>query len=172
MDALHKIHARDLMQSDVLRLAPDDPVGRAIELLEEHGVTGAPVESPDGRLVGMFSNTDVARVEHVSESRIATDGRPVRLALRDGEDERDEEEFESGILAAADDDAPVATARAATVADWMSRSVVHVAPQATLKVVCATLARHSIHRVPVVEDGRLRGTVSTLDIVERLAREL
>lgn len=172
MKTLQKLCARDLMQTEVLRLSPEDPVQRAIELLEEHGVTGAPVEDSTGRLVGIFSNTDVARADHVTEGRIATDGRPVRLSTPPNEDGWEEEDEEADLMTMEDYGAPAASGRTPTVADWMSRKVVHVAPDAALKSVCATLARHSIHRVPVVEGGRVRGIVSALDVVECLARSL
>lgn len=171
MQKLGKVTAGDLMKVDVLRLAPDAPVKNAIELLQEHGVTGAPVVDAEGRLVGMLSVTDVARVEHVEDGRLATEGRAARFAVDEGS-ESEGEDVEGEILSMDDYGSATGTEGAPTVEDWMTRDVIHVTPKTSLKVLCATLARHTIHRVPVVEHGRLRGIVSALDVVECVASRL
>ncbi len=176
MDALQKklgtVTAGDLMKVDVLRLAPDALVKSAIELLQEHGITGAPVVDAEGRLVGMLSVTDVARVEHVAEGRLATEGREASVRAGAAEEEWEEEDLEGEILTMEDYGSTAATEGAPKVADWMTRKVIHVTPATSLKVLCATLARHTIHRVPVVEHGHLRGIVSALDVVECVANRL
>jgi CBS domain-containing protein len=60
----------------------------------------------------------------------------------------------------------------ATVREFMTPTVITVAPTATLKQVCSVLARENIHRVVVTERGKLVGIVTTTDIVRRLADEL
>ena len=57
------------------------------------------------------------------------------------------------------------------VNDVMTRDVITVAPQAVLKEVAETLARHRISGVPVVEDGRVVGVVSEADILVKEAAE-
>ena len=51
----------DLMTHDVLRVNAAWPITRLVAFLGEHGISGAPVVSEDGRLVGVVSLTDVAR---------------------------------------------------------------------------------------------------------------
>lgn len=52
------------------------------------------------------------------------------------------------------------------VRDAMTRNVVTVSPEATLKVAAALLADHAITSMPVVDDtGRLIGVVSEADVV-------
>ena len=54
--------------------------------------------------------------------------------------------------------------------DVMSRPVVTVGPDAQLKDVAATLIKHGINAVPVVDDGdRLVGIVSEADLLEPAA---
>lgn len=50
---------RDIMEPDVLWIASDMPLERAAEELASRQISGAPVCSPDGKIVGMLSTTDL-----------------------------------------------------------------------------------------------------------------
>ena len=58
------------------------------------------------------------------------------------------------------------------IKDWMNPDVISVHPTATLKEICEVMVRESIHRVVVVEDGHLRGIVTTFDVTRYLAETL
>ena len=45
----------DIMHSEVVTLSPDTTLGDAITLLCEHSISGAPVVSDEGKLVGVIS---------------------------------------------------------------------------------------------------------------------
>ena len=53
----------------------------------------------------------------------------------------------------------------ATVADVMRRDVVTVSPSASIRELVRLLRKHQISGAPVVEDGRLLGTVSMSDVL-------
>lgn len=65
---------------DPVVLRPDDPVGRAFELMSHYRVSGFPVVDRDGRLVGILTNRDLrlgvevdARVdEHMTSTNLIT----------------------------------------------------------------------------------------------------
>ena len=86
---------------------------------------------------------------------------PIGEALE--EESLDDEEFVNR-----DDYSPEMLGRE-TVGQWMTRGVVSVTPTARLKEVCATMVRESVHRVVVLERGRLQGIISTMDVVRHLA---
>jgi CBS domain-containing protein len=157
------IAAKDLMQRKLVRLQVDTSVEDAIETLEEHGISGAPVVDTSGRLVGVFSARDVARSEHVREGRIST--READDELMDLEGEEDEVEMALERRHAFSS----ANAGADCVADWMSTELLTVDPDADLRKVCASMARESMHRVFVVEAGKLVGVVSSMDVVRHVA---
>jgi len=48
-----------VMSREVLSVAPEDDVGKAIEIMTSRDVSGLPVVSKDGRLVGLVSRIDV-----------------------------------------------------------------------------------------------------------------
>jgi CBS domain-containing protein len=160
-----RILVRDVMRTDVLVLRADDPVKTAAEQLEEIHASGAPVVDSAGRLVGVLTLSDIARSEHVSEDGVTT--RPAPRATETLEGMVDEsgvdeeffptEDYEEGVLGRL------------RVADWMTPGVIKVAPTATIASACRRMLDDAIHRVFVVEKGRLVGVLSTEDVVRLLA---
>ncbi len=57
---LSKLSLREVMQSSVITVAPDDPIERAALLMEEHKISGIPVVEHE-RLVGILTITDLLR---------------------------------------------------------------------------------------------------------------
>ena len=63
----------DLMNSDVVAVAPEDTLGEAAAKMTEHGI-GAVVVSDFGRMIGILSERDIMRAVadriHSSEARV------------------------------------------------------------------------------------------------------
>ncbi|HVS31398.1 MAG TPA: CBS domain-containing protein [Thermoanaerobaculia bacterium] len=53
--------AAQCMSQPVIVIGPDEPIERAIELMEENAVHHLPVMDQDGRLVGILAQSDVGR---------------------------------------------------------------------------------------------------------------
>jgi CBS domain-containing protein len=153
------------MQPDVLTLRPEDSVESAVGLLEEYHVGGAPVLDDSGRILGVFSASDVARRDHVQEGGMGSAALRGAMPLLD--DEAEGEGLEEDLLEREGYSPEVAGGL--RVQDWMTHGAVSVGPDATLAELCRAMLAESIHRVFVVEDGRLRGVVSTFDLVRLLA---
>ena len=51
------------------------------------------------------------------------------------------------------------------VGDLMSRSVISAEARVAVAEVAELMRTHRIHRVVIVEEGKLRGLVSTMDII-------
>lgn len=160
-----RLAVREVMQPDVLTVRSDDTVESAVGLLEEYHVGAAPVLDAAGRFVGVFSRSDVAR-----RDRVAGDGvhaERSRAGLLDEED--DGQGLGSELLDR--DGYSDALVGGALVQDWMTPGLVSVGPDETLADACRTMLAESIHRVFVVEGGKLCGVVSTFDLVRLLASE-
>lgn len=157
-----RLLARDVMQTDVLTLRPDDTVESAVGLLEEYHVSGAPVVDGFGKILGVLSSTDVARREHVKEGSVS-------VGRRGGTDDDDGLDFEDEVLDS-EGYSPELFA-SARVDEWMSHRLVSVGPQATLAEVCRLMVAESIHRVFVVQEDALCGVISTFDVVRLMAGE-
>lgn len=52
---------RDIMRSDIVKLKPDDILSKALNVMHEHNVNGAPVIDSNGKLVGMIVKADIYR---------------------------------------------------------------------------------------------------------------
>jgi CBS domain-containing protein len=56
--------ARDYMSSSLVVLSPDDDAVRAMKVLVDHGISGAPVVDAHGSLVGLLTERDCMRVAY------------------------------------------------------------------------------------------------------------
>jgi len=165
MNPLHKIHARSLMSSHVLQLSPDLPVPRALELFEDHKISGAPVVDANGRVLGVLSASDVTQAERLGRS--AARAQTPALVMRDGDDESDDELAEEDLLSI--EEYGPASAEIPTVRDWMNPEVISVRPECTLPHLCRVLVENRIHRVLVMDAGKLEGIVTSSDVVRWVA---
>lgn len=59
---LHSVEVKDYMSANLVHLTPDTDVLRAIHLLLENNVTGAPVTDQLGNIVGFLSEKDCLAV--------------------------------------------------------------------------------------------------------------
>lgn len=145
--------ARDIMVKDVYCLLPTMSVIDMDAELLKRKISGAPVVSSDGALVGVVSRSDIAR----------------KLS-GEIEDESDLWSSESSLMAAmlgANQVVKPAVEhlRQLCVQDIMVTNAISVSPEEGLKSVAKVMVNNKIHRVLVVEEGKLVGLISSLDLV-------
>ena len=152
--------AREIMQSQVITISPEESLIGVQRLFFEEEINGAPVVDDDGRILGMISTIDLVRA--------ATDADDTR---------RPEPSLPSEILDLSgpgwSEDVSDAFARrlgAGTAADIMSDSVVTVDLDAPIDAIARVLRENRIHRFLVIEDAQLRGIISTFDMVALLEK--
>ncbi|MCB9897045.1 MAG: CBS domain-containing protein [Planctomycetes bacterium] len=167
MTALTHVTAKDMMQAKVLTLAVDASVLEAIEIFEDERISGAPVVDAGGNLVGVLSLHDIARKEHVLRGRLVTERNDELADVDESERAPWDEPEQYGR-----DDYSREVLGDQRVADWMNPKVIRVAPEASLKEICRTMAGEGIHRVVVTEGARVVGIISTTDVVRLLANKL
>lgn len=165
-----QILARDLMQREVVTLRPDAPLREALVILEEHEISGAPVVDASGRPVGFLTNRDIARSEHLDGDRLGEVRRERNLLGLEEEHDAEGPEGEIEVELLQLDDYSPTLLGSGSVQDWMSEEVTSVAPDAELRGLCQTMSENAIHRVLVLEHGRIAGIITTMDIVRYLAR--
>ena len=66
MGTLDSVRVRDYMSTKLITFTPDMEVMRAVSLLVQHGIAGAPVVDGEGNVVGMFSERDCLSVALVA----------------------------------------------------------------------------------------------------------
>jgi CBS domain-containing protein len=145
------------MERHVISLSPDDPLGNVQRLFFEEGIHGAPVLDETGRVLGVVSSIDL--LQAAADKRDTPDADPHYLT--------DLLEYSSRAWTLDEGTAPGGL----TVSDVMSEGAVSVAADDSIAVVARTLREQRVHRVLVVEDGRLCGIISSFDLVALLEGE-
>jgi CBS domain-containing protein len=150
---LRPLIASDVMNPQVLTVRDDMTLEELARFLVEHEISGAPVEDPEGRLIGVVSVTDVAAA--VSERAGVLRDRPSPAPFFREWGERYDPEELAGL--AGDD--------SFTVRDIMTPRVYSVAEEASISEVAETMMESHIHRLLVTRGGRVVGILSTSDLL-------
>jgi CBS domain-containing protein len=142
--------AQDVMTRDVITVVPATPVTEAARLMVDRRISGLPVVTTEGRLLGIVSEAD--------------------LVARQKERPRPMTRWRALF---ADQDALARDYRKSagtTVGEIMSAPVVSVPTTCPIAMVAAILDRERIRRVVVLDGGSLVGIVTRGDLVRLLAR--
>jgi acetoin utilization protein AcuB len=133
----------DVMTVDPVTVRPDEPVGRAVDAMADHGIRHLPV-TEDGRLVGMLSDRDICRAlgrSPILFEAVGPAGAPGRR------------------------NAGTAVAGLGTVRDFMSPDPVVIGIDAALDDAARMMIAYKVSGLPVVELGRPVGIVTAADIL-------
>lgn len=144
------------MSRKVVSLTDDMPIQKASCYLAEHGITGAPVVSPDtGVLQGMLSQTDLL-YKAAGKARVPLNTKGLATATA---------RYASNTVR-------LRKASADSVAYAMSTPVVSVSPQTSMQEAAALLLRHHVSRLPVTgNDGKLLGILTTTDVMNAVVTD-
>jgi CBS domain-containing protein len=139
----------DIMTKTVATVPPEAPISAIAALFADRGISGAPVVTPEGKLLGMVTEGDLTR------SLAAAEDKP-RSWLWNlfGSATRQAEHY--------------ARTHGRRAQDVMTSRVETVSEDDTAEHVASLLERRHIRRVPVVKDGKLAGVVSRADLLRAL----
>ncbi len=177
------LRLRDIMTTDVITLAPDMTLRSAMELFSTHQISGAPVKEGN-RVIGVISATDiVAFATNPPEAQPADMGDPPGAADWDNEGEWDDESgrssdyFSQRWTEVPEEDGGSTELSTEgdildnyTVSNAMTWGVYSLPAAADVVSAAEVMRSAGIHRMLVMEDGRLLGIVSTMDLVKAVAR--
>lgn len=152
--------ARSIMQTHVVSVSPEDPLSNVHRLFFEEDINGAPVVDDQEFVVGVITSKDLLRA--ASEEHDSTRGDPGyfrELLEFSGPDWENAPEGYLGRL------------RERTVEEFMTEEAISVAPDASIPEVARAIRSHGVHRVLVVDSGRLVGIISTFDLVGLLEKD-
>ncbi len=148
------MRARDAMVTDVIAVRAETPVDEIVRLLTTHRIGSVPVVDGEGRVVGIVGETDLFLQERsLPLTRVTLPqlfGQPVNP--------------ESGQL-----DEAYARARGLTAGDVMTREVITVDAEDDLGQVAWLMAQQKLEHAPVLDGGRLAGSISRSDVLRVLA---
>ncbi|MFC6989249.1 CBS domain-containing protein [Haloplanus sp. GCM10025708] len=160
------MNARELMETDVETVAPDDEVSEVLARLAEVEFNGFPVVDDAGRVVGIVTQHDLV---HLFQTEDRTLWIPVGLppftqTLTYAVDVS-WEDLDLGIDLAKNANRPVR--------EVMTEDVVTVTTDADLDRILDLLADddRDINRLPVVENGELVGIIARQDVLRAVRDE-
>jgi CBS domain-containing protein len=157
--AFESLRAQEIMTRSLVCAAPDDSLADAEALLIEHRIGGMPVVA-DGKLIGVISRSDVARVQVLMNSLDGlVNDRFRQNDETDGFVHASRPEFQSFRE----------TLPGLRVRDAMHDQVATCAASASAVDVAHIMLDQHVHRVIVVEADRPIGIISSLDLVRLTA---
>ncbi|HVZ76735.1 MAG TPA: CBS domain-containing protein [Gemmatimonadaceae bacterium] len=174
------LRVRDIMTAGPITIGPDMTLREAAERLSHAHVSGAPVVSGD-RVMGVISTTDI--IDFIA----ATPGIPLPQDERTIDDVIEEDEDADVSMAAFYSDLGSGTTTDVgermeqmprpewdllaehTVSEVMTHIVFSVPPDMAVDAAADYMRRAEVHRLLVIDEGRLLGIVSTLDIAGAVA---
>jgi CBS domain-containing protein len=149
------VTATDLMVKEVKTVPKSMRVKDLIQRLALQHVSGFPVVDETGQLAGVISETDIVKAQ----------------AHLEGADLSCSSFYEydpfGGQLAYFEECTPRLLEQRAQ--DLMTHEVITARPQESLHLVVQRLLEHRLHRLIVVEEKKILGLISTLDIVNTFA---
>ncbi len=143
----------DVMTTDVITVSTEDSVEKCAKLLQENNISGLPVVSKEGKLVGMITEGDLIR----RASRIEAPGYLEILGglIYLGSPNKFVNELQRAM--------------ALEAGKMMSKNVITVKPGENLEKAATLMVNNNVNRLPVVDDdGALIGIVSRRDIMKHL----
>lgn len=172
---------RDVMTADVLTLSAQCTLREAAEALTARRVSGAPVVD-GGRVIGTISASDILAFEATLPG-VPTEREAVENLLDDPVDWTDETEPPASYFTEMWEDAGAEVSERFesidgpewdvlgehTVQEAMAPQVIAIAPEAPVQLAAEAIQRAAIHRVLVLDDDRLVGIVTTMDITRAVA---
>jgi CBS domain-containing protein len=146
---------RDIMDSEPQTVAADTDLATVVRVLQENELPGVPVVDGDGRCVGIVTEADLVLPDEEGDLHL-----PHYINLFGGTVFLEPlQRFEDRLR----------RAFAAQAADLMTPDPVSVAPDTTAQEAGRIIHESGHNRLPVVEDGRLVGVVTRVDVLGALA---
>ncbi|RLF49624.1 MAG: CBS domain-containing protein [Thermoplasmata archaeon] len=146
----------EIMTKDVIALKPTDSVKKALEVFAEYNIHGVPVVDKDGKLVGMFTETDfldLVRV-HSSSLQMVLPSIPLMgVSFVESEKKDEIRRVINRVLKM-------------PLGDVMSTNVYTLSPNDDVKDAIKLMISKDITRIPIVDNNKLTGIVTRTDIIK------
>lgn len=143
-----KVH--EIMTPEVVAVGPETSVKEIAKIMSERRISGVPVVTADGSVIGIVSQSDL-----LHRAELGTERRRKWWLQFLADDRQLAREFTQ--------------AHGRHARDVMARTVITIPADATLAEAADMLDSHRIKRMPVVRDGNLVGMLTRGDLVRALA---
>lgn len=156
---LHRLKAKDIMQSQVIKVSSGTTVFELEQLFQAKRITGAPVVDAEGRLIGVVSETDIVRLG-MNSAMLQETTHPFFRAFAEEEDVSEESAEFSDLEKHYQH----------SVEEIMTPFTLTASEDALVTEIAKLMSKNRVHRILIVdENNELKGIVTTLDIVRAVA---
>jgi CBS domain-containing protein len=145
----------EIMDTDPVTVAPETSVEDVVVALRDHELPGLPVVDSEGTVWGIVTEADLVLPDEDGDLHI-----PHYINLFGGT------VFLEPLSRFGD---RLRKAFAANAADMMTRDVDTVGPDTTVREAARLIHESGHNRLPVVQDGKLVGVVTRIDVLGALA---
>lgn len=146
----------EIMERDPVTVRPEDDVESVVRVLREHELPGVPVVDGDGRCVGIVTESDLILRDQDADLHL-----PHHIDIMGGVIWLESmKHFEERLR----------KAFASSVSDMMTPDPIAVSTDTDVSDAARIISERGHNRLPVVDDGRLVGVVTRLDVLEALTR--
>ena len=157
---LGPMKVRDVMSGDPISLKPTATLREAAITLADESVGGCPVVDPAGRIVGMLSEVDILEALKTQNKELRMLMPPeITFGISFVEIIREREAFSA-----------FQEIETKLVKDIMTREVFWVGPEDNVEAAIQLMVKHKVHRIPVVEGGKLVGILTRGDVLRGFFR--
>ena len=151
------MQVRDVMDADPVTVTPEASVEDVVRALRENDLSGLPVVTGEGHLLGIITEGDLVMAGEEGDLHL-----PHYIELFGGivflESMR---HFEERLK----------RATAAKARDLMTEEVVTIGPGADVREAGRLISSSGHNRIPVVEGSQLVGVVTRVDVLDALTRD-
>lgn len=158
LEDLNTCTAADLMSADPLTVYEGWSVKSLANFFVRHHISGAPVIASDNELVGVVSQSDLVKFETVEATDSEID-KLIRTYCGPYGPELSLEEKEK---------IKQRTHEHTTVNTIMTPEVLSVTTTTSAKAICEIMVKKDIHRIFVLENDKLVGVISAMDILRKM----
>ena len=148
---------RDIMQTDVPVVHPEDTVETVLQVMRRHELPGVPVVNSSGRCIGIITDADLVLSEESGDLHLPhyfeLFGGVVFLEPLRRFEERLRKAFSSNAR------------------DLMTEDPVTIGADESVARAARVIAERKHNRLPVIDDGRLVGVVTRVDVLDALTRD-
>lgn len=146
--SIYKKRVKEILTKDTVNLNADDSIHEALILMSENRVSALPVVDREERCIGILSTVDLVDM------------------TRDTEEDLRELDYVDLISKRFLVDKLANGMGTEKVQTFMSESVVTAGLETLVVKAAEKMLRHHVHHLPVVDhDNRLKGIISTMDIL-------
>ncbi|TAL20757.1 CBS domain-containing protein [Patescibacteria group bacterium] len=141
---------RDVMEKNVIAVKKGATYEEVARILDKQGIKGAPVVDENNVVIGVVSEKDLYKILYPFYSSFY-DHPELYVDFENRESKIDE-------------------VRGKKVEEFMSRNTVSVSPDSPVMRAGAMMIAKGVHRLPVIENGKLVGIVTRSKIYRTLLR--